>query len=85
MIPTDAATLAALEAQLRQLTAVLERLAQARAELVPAKATFWKGRARDAYDRAVHEVDGEIGSAVDLVRFAQQNTLLALAGGLHRG
>lgn len=80
----DAAAPAALEAQLRHLTAVLERLARARAELVPAKATFWRGDARNAYDCAVHNLDGELGSALDLVRFAQQNTVLALAGESHR-
>ena len=80
----DSAAPAALEAQLRQLTAVLERLAYARAELVPAAATFWRGQARETYDRAVRDVDSEIGSALDLVRFAQQNTLLALAEELRR-
>ena len=84
MIATDATATAALEAQLRQLTAVLERLVNARAELVPAKATFWRGDAREAYDRAVREVEAEIGSALDLVRYAQQNTVLALAAELAR-
>jgi hypothetical protein len=78
----DATAPAALEAQLRRLTAVLERLATGRHELVPATATFWRGSAREAYDRAVHELDGEIGATVEIVSFARQNTLLALAEAL---
>ena len=79
MIP-DATTLALLEAQLRHLTAVLDRLAAARDELVPAKATFvWHGEARAAYDRSVAALAGEIGSALDLLVLARQNTVAALA------
>lgn len=75
----DATAPAALEAQLRQLAAVLGRLGAARADLVPATATFWHGEARESYNRAVLALDGEIGGALELVRFAHQNTLLALA------
>ncbi|CAN5115631.1 hypothetical protein BH09ACT5_BH09ACT5_11560 [soil metagenome] len=74
----DATDLAALSHQLRQLTAVLDRLARVREESVPAAATFWSGSARRAYDRAVAEVDDQIGSTLELLRLAQQNTVLAL-------
>lgn len=81
----DASALATLQAQLRVLTAVLDSLGRAHRDLVPAAATFWRGPARDAYDRAVLEVGGEISSTVELVRFAQHNTLLALTEELSRG
>lgn len=81
----DATAIAALQAQLRVLVATLERLGGARRDLVPAAATFWNGPAREAYDRAVRNVDGEIGEILELVGLAQQNTALALAEELRRG
>lgn len=68
----------ALEAQLRQLTAVLDRLVAARRDLVPAPATFWWGPAREAYDTALLATDAELGSCLEALRFARENTLLAL-------
>lgn len=79
MIATDATAAAALESQLRQLYAVLERLSSVRSELVPAKATFWKGEARQIYDRAVADLDRDISSILAVIHFAQQNTIIALA------
>ena len=79
MNPTDARALAALEAQLRQLSVVLGRLAVARGHLVPADATFWHGSARAAYDHALQLLDTDIAATLDVVRFAQQNTRLAIA------
>ncbi len=79
MIAPDATAAAALEAQLRQLYAILERLSSVRSELVPAKATFWKGEARRIYDRAVADLDRDISSALEVLHFAQQNTIIALA------
>jgi hypothetical protein len=75
----DVSALAALQSQLRLLTALLDRLDRARCDLVPSAATFWAGPARVTYDRAVLDVDGELGSALELLLLAQQNTVLALA------
>ena len=80
----DATALAALQAQLRQLVAVVQRLGRARLDLVPAAATFWAGPARQAYDSAVHDVDAEIGATLEVLGFAQQNTTLAIAEELGR-
>ena len=85
MIPTDAAALAALETQFRQLTTVIARLLAARSHLVPARATFWSGPARERYNAALHELDRDIAGALELVRFAQQNTRLAIEEVERRG
>lgn len=84
MIATDAPAAAALEAQLRHLITMLERLSWVRAELVPAKATFWEGEARIMYDRAVRELDGELDSVIEVVGYAQRNTTIALNELVHR-
>jgi len=81
----DATALATLQVQLRVLTATLNSLERARRDFVPAVSTFWRGSARDAYDAIVHDVDREVGSALELVRFAQQNTVLAIGEELRRG
>lgn len=81
----DATAIAALQVQLRVLSAALDRLGRARHDLVPAASTFWSGTARDAYDRAVLRIDDEMGSALELVRFARENTVLALGEEMHRG
>ncbi|MBN9239328.1 MAG: hypothetical protein BGO97_06535 [Micrococcales bacterium 70-64] len=73
---------AALEAQLRQLVSALDRLVAARRDLVPAPATFWAGASREAYDRALVSLDGELGSVIDAVALAQRSTVLAIAGEL---
>ena len=80
----DATALATLQVQLRVLAATLDRLGRARRDLVPATSTFWRGPARDAYDASVIDVDGEIGSTLELVLFAQQNTALAIGEELRR-
>ena len=79
MIATDATAAVALEAQLRVLSAALERLSWVRRQLVPAKATFWSGLARQMYDRAITDLDGEIESALDVIGYAQRNTSIAIA------
>ncbi|MCU1412208.1 MAG: hypothetical protein JWR04_2915 [Rhodoglobus sp.] len=79
MIATDATATVALEAQLRQLSAVLERLSWVRRQLVPAKATFWDGEARRLYDHAVLALGSDIDSVLEIVSYAQQSTMLALA------
>jgi hypothetical protein len=80
----DATALATLQVQLRVLAATLNRLGRARRDLVPATSTFWSGPARDANDAIVLDVAGELGSALDLVLFAQQNTMLAISEELRR-
>ena len=85
MIATDAAAAAALEAQLRQLFAMHERLAWVRRQLIPAKATFWSGLARQMYDRAISDLDGEIESVLEVIGYAQYNTSTALAELAGRG
>ena len=79
MNPTDAAAHAALEAQFRQLARALEKLLSVRVRLVPVRATFWRGRARDAYNQSLRDLDGEIGSAIELIRMAHRGTRLAIA------
>jgi hypothetical protein len=73
-----------LEAQLRTLSAAVERLTVARRDLVPAPATFWHGPAREAYDRAVLGVDERLVSAVEAAQLAQRSTLVALGEELGR-
>ncbi|CAN5121159.1 hypothetical protein BH11ACT5_BH11ACT5_02350 [soil metagenome] len=85
MIATDAAAAAALEAQLQQLFAVLERLSSVRSQLVPAKATFWSGLARQVYDGAICDLDSKIESALDVLSWAQRNTSIAIAELAGRG
>ncbi len=76
--------LTALEAQLRQLSATLSRLAVAQRDLLPAPATFWSGQARQAYDRALLDVASRVGSALEATHLAHSNTLLAIAEELGR-
>ena len=85
MIAPDAHTLAALETQLHQLTAVLDRLVASRSDLVPAQATFWGGDARVAYDRWVADLGSSLDETVDLVGLAREGTLRALAEEARRG
>ena len=85
MSPTDAPTLALLETQLRELSAVLDTLAWAAGALVPAKATFWEGRARESYDRAVLRLDEGLVSTRDILALARQNTELAISEVMARG
>lgn len=64
--PQDAALLAALESQCRQLDEVLSRLERARVVHVPAAASYWRGTARHAYDAALGSVvcAAELGQVV---------------------
>ncbi|MBX3100824.1 MAG: hypothetical protein KF761_14765 [Salinibacterium sp.] len=75
----DYPPLAVLQAQQRQLAAVIERLSRARTDHLPAKATFWRGAARTAYDRALDELRAEFDEALEIVRLAWQSTTLAIA------
>ena len=75
----DATAAAALEDNLRQLFAVIERLSWARRQLVPAKATFWDGMARQLYDRAVLLVEEDVDAALEILGYAQRNTMTAIA------
>ena len=85
MNSADATALQALETQWRELCAVLDTVEWARGVLVPAKATFWDGRARDSYDRAVACLDSRLESTRDVVVLARQNTQLAIAEVAARG
>jgi len=85
MIAPDAQTLAALETQLRQLTAVLDRLGGARSTLVPSQATFWGGEARGAYDRWIADLGSSLDETLQVVELARQGTLRALAEEARRG
>lgn len=78
------APLTALEAQLRHLSATLSRLVVAQRDLMPAPATFWHGQARQAYDRALQDVESRFGSALEAAQLAHRSTLLALAEELRR-
>jgi|GEM_PF-1641472 len=78
--PQNAAVIAALEAQARQLTAVLRRLEVARRDLVPGPADFWRGSARHAYDTAVETIGTTTDAGVAAVRSARDRTSAAIAG-----
>lgn len=78
------APLTVLEAQLRQLSATLSRLAVVQRDLLPAPATFWGGQARQAYDRALLDVESRVGSALEATQLARSSTLLAIAEELGR-
>ncbi|MFM9877078.1 MAG: hypothetical protein ACKVOG_04410 [Rhodoglobus sp.] len=84
-LPTDAALLAALEAQLRRLTELLRRLEYARATLVPPRATFWIGSARQAYDSAIDATGGTVDGAVLAMRSTVELTASAVAEVSSRG
>ncbi|MCU1579921.1 MAG: hypothetical protein JWP19_2125 [Rhodoglobus sp.] len=83
--PQDAALIAALETQQRQLTAVLHRLEVARRDLVPARAGIWRGPARRAYDSALETITTTVDAGLTVVRSARENTAAAIAGVAGRG
>lgn len=83
--PQDAALLAALELQAQRLTIVLHRLENARRELVPAHAQFWRGSARNAYVGAVGTVGTTVDSGIAAVRSARDGTSAAIAAVTARG
>jgi hypothetical protein len=85
MNATDATTLQTLEIQWGELSAVLDIVEWARGALVPAKATFWEGQARESYDRAVVAVAHRLDSTRDLLVLARQNTQLAIGEVAARG
>jgi hypothetical protein len=75
----DAAALAALETQQRELSYVLMRLQLARRELVPPPATFWRGTARHAYDAAMDGLGLTADAAIAGVTAARDRTAAAIA------
>jgi hypothetical protein len=83
--PQDAALIAALEAQHRELTAVLHRLEVARRDLVPARADIWRGPARRAYDTALETITTTVDAGLAAVRSARENTAAAITGVAGRG
>ena len=85
MSATDAPTLVLLETQLRELSAVLDTLGWAAGALVPAKATFWEGSARDSYDRSVLRLEEGLDSTRDILTLAKQQTQLAISEVANRG
>lgn len=72
--PQEAAILAALETQERELSIVLMRLENARRTLVPGPADFWQGIARHAYDAAIDAVGMTVDAGVAAVRSARDRT-----------
>lgn len=83
--PQDAALIAALETQHRQLTAVLHRLEMARRDLVPARSDIWRGPARRAYDTALETITTSVDVGLAAVRSARENTAAAITGVAGRG
>lgn len=77
--PQDAPLLAALETQLRDLAAVLQRLEAARRDLVPGPADFWRGSARHAYDTAIETIGTTADAGVAALRSARDHAGSAVA------
>jgi len=77
--PQDAAMLAALERQHRDLSIVLARLERARRDLIPPPATFWRGTARHAYDAALDGLARTVDAGVAAVRASRDHTQAAIA------
>ena len=72
--PQDAALLAALEQQSRQLNYALGRLELARSTCVPSPATFWRGSARHAYDAAISALTTTVELGLTALRSARDQT-----------
>ncbi|CAN5175117.1 hypothetical protein BH11ACT4_BH11ACT4_09900 [soil metagenome] len=83
--PQDAALTAALEAQVRALTAVLHRLEVARRDLVPGPANFWRGAARHTYDSAIESIGTTVDAGVAAVRSARDRSSAAVTVVVDRG
>lgn len=81
MMNPDATTHPRLETQLRELSAVLDKLGRAVDDLVPSRATFWSGQARAAYDARVADIDRDLERVLELLRLARNSTVLAIAEG----
>lgn len=77
--PEEAAVLAALETQSRQLTAVLVRLEASRTTLL-SSITTWQGVARHAYQSAVDALIGTVDMGIAAVRSARDRTDSAIGG-----
>ncbi len=78
--PVDAAVLAALEAQRRELTFVLGRLEAARSTLLPGPANFWYGSARDTYNAGIESLRVTVDAGIAAVRSSRDRTSVAIAG-----
>lgn len=76
--PQDAALQAALEAQHSALVAALRRLEVARRDLVPGPAGFWRGAARQTYDRAVETIGTTVDAGIAALRSARDRTSAAI-------
>lgn len=76
--PQDAATVVALEEQLRELSIVLTQLERAQRDLMPGPAGFWRGAARHAYDAAIDALASTLDAGIMAVRSARDRTRLAL-------
>lgn len=72
--PQDAALLAALEFQSRQLSEVLARLETARATHLSSTATFWRGTARHAFDAAFSALTTTVELGCAALRSARDQT-----------
>lgn len=75
----DAHTIALLERQCRELTAVLLQLERARHDLVPDSSDkIWRGSARHAYDAAMQAIVATMGAGAAALRSARDHSRLAI-------
>lgn len=75
----DAHTIALLENQSRELTAVLMQLERARRELLPDRSDkIWRGVARHAYDAAMDAIAATIGAGSAALRSARDHSRIAI-------
>lgn len=84
MTPEQATTLAALQAQHRELATVIGRLEAAKARLVHAPLPSWRGPARFAHDLALDAVAARVDAATEATRSAWRRTGSAISG-MHLG
>jgi len=75
---SDAATVAVLEQQFRELHMLLERLEVARCHLMPPMGAVWRGTARQAFDTALAAMRSTLDASVDAIRLARDSTHMAL-------
>lgn len=82
----DAHTIALLESQCRELTAVLVALESHRTALSPQQGTrAWRGAARYAYDAALESLRTTMGAGCAALRAARDNSRLAIDELIARG
>ena len=82
----DAHTLALLETQCSDLTAILMRLESARRDLEPDRGPpTWRGATRHAYDAAIDSLLTTIGAGCAALRAARDNSRLAIDELIARG